>query len=320
MHAGVERQPIDRMLVPLDGSAAAEAALPFAALIPSRLVYLLAVEPGEFAYRAGASGADRGETDQAAGTRHVREYLRRAAEPFHHQGREVETIVFGGDPAERILEAAADVDLIVMATHGRGAVGRALFGGVADGVARRASAPTLVVRADEHPAAAPTVTRIVVPLDGSALAEEALPHAARLGAVLGVGLHLVRVAEAHLVWDTMAASALVTAAYEDALTAARREATAYLADRIRAVGGLGLPVSSEVRTGGPAAELLAALEPGDLVAMTSHGRGGVRRWLAGSVAEILVREAAAPVLLVRAGVAPASATAPREEQSATVAD
>jgi nucleotide-binding universal stress UspA family protein len=62
-----------------------------------------------------------------------------------------------------------------------------------------------------------------------------------------------------------------------------------------------VPAGTELRTGQPAPELLAALRPGDLVVLTPHGRGGVRRWLLGSVAEKLVRLAPAPVLLVRNG-------------------
>jgi nucleotide-binding universal stress UspA family protein len=62
----------------------------------------------------------------------------------------------------------------------------------------------------------------------------------------------------------------------------------------------GIEVTAEVRDGSPAAEILAFTVPGDLVVMTTHGRGGIRRWLLGSVAEKIVRTASVPVLLIRA--------------------
>jgi nucleotide-binding universal stress UspA family protein len=81
----------------------------------------------------------------------------------------------------------------------------------------------------------------------------------------------------------------------------RRQAETYLAAQVTRLRDRDLAATGETRTGIPAGELLAAVKPGDLVVVTTHGRGGVRRWLLGSVAEKLVRLASAPVLLVRAG-------------------
>ena len=284
----------DRILIPLDGSESGEASLPYADLIPSRLVYLLCVE----AAATGGAGRMRPVPAQPA-----RAYLERIAARFRRQGREVETIVLTGDPVERILETAADVDLIVMATHGRGAVGRALRGGVADAVARQASAPALVVRAAGRAVGASPVTRLVVPLDGSTLAEEALPVALQLGEQLGVGVHLVRVVEPPLIWEAVASGSLPGGAYDGTFAGQMQVATTYLDDTARRIADRQVDVTTEARYGGPAPELLSTLTTGDLVVMTSHGRGGIARWFVGSVAEALVREAPVPVLLVQSGLA-----------------
>lgn len=169
-----------------------------------------------------------------------------------------------------------------MATRGRGAVGRALLGSVADHVARHAPAPTLLVRGTS-PQAAPMLARIVVLLDGSERAA-ALPVAARWGGALGVRAHLVRVVDA--------STQLAT---EEEV---RREA-AYLNEQVRRLSAYDTVATSEVLTGPTVRALLEAIGPADLVVMTTRGRGGLRRALLGSVAERLVREAAGPVLLIR---------------------
>jgi nucleotide-binding universal stress UspA family protein len=289
----------ERILVPLDGSAAAEAALAFAELIPSRTVRLLTVEPDA----AGPMLASAPEVEAWREARRVegQAYLERAGEGLRRQGREVETEVAFGDPAEQIVGAAAAVDLVMMGSHGRGAGGRVAYGSVADRVARHAPAPVLVVRGGTQPAALPPLTRVVVPLDGSARAEAALPTATALADLLGVPVHLVRVLEEDVLRATVQAGAAAAAAYAAAQEATRRQADAYLADEARRLRDQDVAAGTELRTGQPAPELLAALRPGDLVVLTPHGRGGVRRWLLGSVAEKLVRLAPAPVLLVRNG-------------------
>ena len=287
----------DRMLVPLDGSAAAETALAIAELIPSQRVRLLQVESdtrGPMLVDAHDADAWRAGREASA-----RAYLDRSADGLRRQGREVEPAFAFGDPASRIIAAATDVDLVVMATQGRGAGGRALFGSVADRVARHAPTATLLVRGGARPAAAPPLARIVVPLDGSPVAERAVDAAADVAGPLGLPLHLVRVVEGDTVRASVQAGTRAAAAYARVQEALKREAEAYLAAWVRRLRNRDLAATAEVRTGEPAVELLGAVSAGDLVAMTTHGRGGVRRWLLGSVAEKLVRLAPGPVLLVR---------------------
>jgi nucleotide-binding universal stress UspA family protein len=142
---------------------------------------------------------------------------------------------------------------------------------------------------------APGYRRIVVPLDGSALAEQAVPHAEALGQLTGAPLHLVRVLD-----STQFGSFDGTKARQLWLNNERSVARNYLERLEQNLRDRQLTVTVEYRLGSPAQELLAILHPGDLLVMTTHGRSGVARWLLGSVAEAVVRRATVPVLLVRA--------------------
>jgi nucleotide-binding universal stress UspA family protein len=279
----------DLILVPLDGSEAAEAALAVAELIPSTRVRFLTVE------------SDLSDLTAICATEpDCQAYLERVAEPLRRQGREVETVVTFGDPTREIVTSAAAADLIVMGSHGRGAVGRLALGSIADHVARHAPAPTLIVRGGRRPATAIPLTRIIVPLDGSALAEQALPVAIALADTMGLPVHLVRVVDFDPVRGTVEAGVVVAKAYAKSQAAIIRLAETYLAEQVQRLRNKDVATTSELRTGTPASELLDAIHEGDLVVLTTRERGSIQRWFLGSVAAELVRRAAGPVLLVRA--------------------
>ena len=135
--------------------------------------------------------------------------------------------------------------------------------------------------------------KILVTLDGSETAEEILPHIQALSGSDGE-VHLLRVAMAHTLpgVDPTDAQAKVVREGEDYLKAVE--------DRLKQTG---IKVESHVRYGHPAEEILDHIEHRDvdLIAMTTHGRSGVGRWLMGSVAEKVVRSCPIPVLVVRSG-------------------
>jgi nucleotide-binding universal stress UspA family protein len=144
--------------------------------------------------------------------------------------------------------------------------------------------------------------QIMVPLDGSELAERALPCAERLGAATGATLHLVHVVELAppLTWPF--APAYVPANVHDDLVAREtQQATEYLDKMRERVAASGVHVRTEQMIGYAAATLLDyERDTGiDLVVMCSHGRTGLARFALGSVAEHLLRHGTAPVLLVR---------------------
>ena len=121
--------PIDRVLVPLDGSSNAEAALSWLETIPAREILLLRVCP-----------------DDAARTDEITGYLAEVAARLTAPGRMVRTSVTVGSPAEEIVGAAENADLVMMCTQGAGGGGRRVYGSVADRVSRHAPVPTLLLR------------------------------------------------------------------------------------------------------------------------------------------------------------------------------
>jgi nucleotide-binding universal stress UspA family protein len=297
----------ERILVPLDGSETAEAALAYVALLPSERVRLLAVE---------CDRADLSAVCTAA--RDCKAYLEVIAAPLREQGRDVDTLVTFGNPAEQILALAAAADLVVMGSHGHGGVKRFVLGSVADEVARHAPVPVMVVRGGLGSPMVARVTRIIVPLDGSELAEQAVPVAAAMAADIGVPVHLLRVLDIDALRATVQAGSHAAAAYMRTQEEIQRYAEEYLAEQAQHLRNRDLPATAEVLTGSPAVTLLDAIRPDDLVVMTTHGRGGVRRWLLGSIADKLVRAAAAPVLLVRAnGPEPTASVEPRASVGAS---
>ncbi len=143
--------------------------------------------------------------------------------------------------------------------------------------------------------------RIIVPLDGSELAELALPHAVRMAELSDAPIHLVRVIDVTRTERRGALGfGLEVATDNRAWMTDEATAMAYIRAIERRLRERGLDVTAEVRRGTIAREICAASNLGDLIVMASHGRGGVTRWFVGSVAEDVVRQANVPVLLVRA--------------------
>ena len=146
--------------------------------------------------------------------------------------------------------------------------------------------------------------RIVVSLDGSALAEAALPHALQMARLTRAPLHIVRVVDASVAYSTygtygtygMAGGYMPMA---DMFEEDRRTAAEYLESTQSRLADDVVSVTTELRDGQVAREIVAATAEHDLLVMTSHGRGGLERWFMGSVAEEVTRHATVPVLLIR---------------------
>jgi nucleotide-binding universal stress UspA family protein len=317
---------ISTVLVPLDGSPVAEQAIPYAqALLPdggagvflrvvpeldpllTELVWTLESEPTSTEIATAEAELER--VKARVGDIPVR----------------WTTEVASGDPAEEILEEISRhrSDLVAMTTHGRGALGRVAFGSVADRVSRESPVPVLLVRA--HPDGLPMVTadirRLIAPLDGSALAEASLPLVVDLAKRLGIPVHLVRALNLAAVLTPLVdgGGLLVSPSpevYEQMTAAVERDARVYLTAVVTHLEDEGVAATWDVLEGSPFFAIANATETGDLLVTTSHGRGGVLRWLLGSVAEKLVRESPVPVLLVPSasrgtGTAPADADGDR---------
>jgi nucleotide-binding universal stress UspA family protein len=219
-----------------------------------------------------------------------------------------------GDPAQVIFESAEThhADLIVLCSHGRSTLGRWVLGSVADHLTRHAPMPVLLLR--EHGSIPPQsadlehLFRVLVPLDGSELAEEALLPAIRLATTLAApqpaGLHLTMVVEAA---DIMARPQLPEARVVDnarryllrlteRIQAEHAQVTTTWSVRVDADVASGI---LKVAEGGEDAEGSSPFGGCDVIAMTTHGRTGFARWAVGSVTERLLHTPRFPILIVR---------------------
>ena len=143
--------------------------------------------------------------------------------------------------------------------------------------------------------------RIIVPLDGSELAEQALAEAAKLAKVTGAPLFLLRVVDfTRLESYGPYGLAMEYASFEPVLEEEERVSREYLQAQAEQLAEEGLEVETGVVRGTVSRAIVGASIPGDLIVMASHGRGGVTRWLLGSVAEDVVRHSQVPVHLIRA--------------------
>jgi nucleotide-binding universal stress UspA family protein len=291
-----------RILVPLDGSAQAEEALRVAQALAMRLgawlVLLHAAPlPGE------ETGAAQAELDLEAHVERLRE-----------QGCDAEAVVRYDRPARSILRSARveHADLIVLAPQQRAGLERLLHRSVTAGVIPHARVPVLVVPPTASAGGSPTLLtapegRILVPLDGSALAEQAVLAAIGLARALGQRLLLVNVVSPLPLAGPIPESMTLAA---HAQFDRESEAHTYVAAvRSLITSETPLKVQTSVAVGDPRVELprIAQSHHVSLIAMTTHGRSGLARFLFGSVAIAVSQRSPVPVLIV-----PASATLPEQ--------
>jgi nucleotide-binding universal stress UspA family protein len=264
---------------------------------------LAVVDIAEMAAYIPAEHAQRIEKLIAEGVRRQETYLERVAKSFPG---EVRCAVGKGRAAEAIIEkgAADGAALIAMATHGRSGITRWLLGSVAEKVLRGGANALLLVRAAEQGNAdgAAALKSVIVPLDGSELAERALPVVAELVNKLRLGVVLFR-AYSLPYSEYAGGDGYYGIDFRKLTTEVREEAWEYLEKKSDELKKLGVEnVSSVAKDGLGADEIikLARETPQSLIAMCSHGRSGVTRWVLGSVTETVVRHCDRPVLIIRA--------------------
>ncbi|HEX2280817.1 MAG TPA: universal stress protein [Thermomicrobiales bacterium] len=295
------------IVVPLDESEISETAIPlakaFAADSGASVLLVSVVDVStEFASWLGDSTDAEDLQRERARTQ---EYLDGVASRF--DGANVQTIVRAGRPEVEILDVLDETaePIVVMSSHGRSGFNRVLVGSVAGRIVSGADCPVVVVRATDDGKRAPdmdSIDTILVPLDGSTFAEYALEAAQESLASKKLQIHLVRIPET-VTWATTpgmtgAASYQMIDTYMEAST---EEATAYLTEVAGRLKERGHSVNWEVRHGVIADEIAAAADEHkvDLVVIATHGRTGFRRIVMGSVAERVLHEASAPLMMVR---------------------
>jgi nucleotide-binding universal stress UspA family protein len=301
------------ILVPLDGSALAEQVLPYVrylATIRNAQIQLLRVisdadKEALLAHEDVLLARGRGPalTRQARERRvwqrltaHAKSYLAAQATQLSAVGLAVAAKVCTGHPAEMIMQMAAECgsDLIVMATHGYSGVTRWLLGSVADKVVQAASVPVLLVRGTAPPGY--RIRRLLVPLDGSALACQALPFTIQLATRCHAEIVLLQAIPPTI--GTYPYVVLPAGVREMLHLQAVRELRE-VADDLQQRGLIATPLV----TGGEPAEVIvetAAQQHVDLIVMATHGYSGIKRWALGSVADKVAHAARTPLVLIRA--------------------
>ncbi|MEO8285230.1 MAG: universal stress protein [Chloroflexota bacterium] len=310
----------ERILVPLDGSPAAEAAIPHAAtlaLVTSSVLRIVRVvqrgffDPSEM---TRTTASDYGHELHMADVRDAADYLATVDRRLEGEGVEVESAVLEGDPAQTLIHHAESdpaITMLAMTTHGRSGPGRWPLGSVTERVLANIEKPLLLVHPEGGIRIPPVYTYhlIVVPLDGSLLAESALDNARLLACSTGAALLLVAVVPSPDDIGRLPGGVHLPVSL-DAWQAEVEEISCYLRRTARDMCGQvsGLAVQVRVVAGHPADAIIDMSDRtrADLIVMSTHGKGAqlskggqAHTWL-GSVALRVVQGAHAPVLLLRA--------------------
>lgn len=290
----------ERILVPLDGSDAAEIVFPYVVENAANFA------SGIFLVRVSESASPVICRDCTAYLDSARLKLQSALERWGmHPGVQLQTQLLTGNPAVEILKYAGEIDARLIAVASRGASGEGPWplGNIAAKILGASSIPVLLVRkpADGSKIIEKRlVKRILAPLDGSTLGEAAIPFITELADKTGAEIVLFRVIEPFNVFfgSTSDITWNYIGIFEDN---ARIPVVNYLERVKKSLSGSHLIISTATGEGQPAVQIIdyAQLNGADLIAMSTHGRSGIGRWVFGSVAEKVLHSGDQPVLVVR---------------------
>ena len=292
---------IKTILIALDGSELAEQAIPIASAVAAEhaaeVVLATAIVQHD-GWRDRPVDREGEQKEQAAAAA----YLRRLRRQLQKRGIQLRAVRVERGRPHVVIDAIAGeegADLITMTTHGRSGFARWVMGSVADKVLQTSRRPVLLVAAREDGQEGEVqLKRILVPLDGSPLAEAALPFVQDLARGLHASLLLERV--------ILPTAALYPGEFVPSAGAVLNEmevaAGEYLKGVAKRIERQGITVKTNVEIGYPAETILyAAKQAGaDLIALSTHGRSGPARWIMGSVADAVIRHSDRPCLVVPA--------------------
>src|SRR5262245_37657921 len=278
------------VMVPLDGSPSAEAALPWAVHLAKRLngsLRLVGVHAPPAVLLDGETLVGSVVPDESV-RRQETDYFANVQCLLKPTGVSVAADLLDGGVVSSLADYARNLKpaWIVMMSHGRGPVARFFLGETASEFVRRSPCPVLLVHpAGEpvNPVATPALRRVLVPLDGSDGAERMLGPAAEFAKALGADVTL-----------------LMALARIPDMPAAKAEA--YLQQKMTALQAKTLNAGTRIVPQGDAADVIVAeadANPGMIVALATHGRGGLAKLVWGSVTEDVVRRTKAPVLVFK---------------------
>ena len=143
-------------------------------------------------------------------------------------------------------------------------------------------------------------TRIILPLDGSATSEAALPAAIEQAKAFKIPVHILRVVDTQVLEQASgSAAAFNYSMIGEMFEEESNDAKSYVEDMVKRLKAEGIEATYDVRVGPVASTILDVVKEGDMIVMGSHGRSGLKRWVVGSIAEDVIRKSDVPVLLVR---------------------
>lgn len=293
------------IVVPLDGSGLAEQAIPYAQAIAKAYkarVKLLRVlesvhaqlvvpEPGLF------TGKLAERFHQAA-----EDYLEAKAKTLRDDGIAVSTSVKSGLPADEIIKLAGNDPsaIVVMSARGKSGIVSWLLGSVTTKVLHRGTPNVIVVPVEKAPGRIQKISTLIVPLDGSINAEQAIPHAASLAKAMKLKLVLMQAAPAESIFEGLPG---VSERQASRILEENKERSNLYLDKVESrLKNQGISdISKTVSMGYPADSIseLAGKSKGALVVMTAHGKSSTGTWLLGSVTDKMVRRSTSPVLVIR---------------------
>lgn len=313
------------ILVPLDGSAMAERILPYvrllAPLLNAQVRLFQVIAPREVRYDNGLISTllisygiqPKVEEEELQRQRahdamilQAEGYLDLMAQPLRKAGIKVEVEVALGSVGKLVVEAAQqpDVSLVAMVTHGYGDLAHWPLGSITDKVVHATTTPVLVLRGDNDAPQTddPSIERILVPLDGSKLAKQALPLATELAERLHANIELLEVITPLLELPHARRASQYVQPSDQALDELHDLAIQELAVIAETLEKHDIQATPNVEIGHAAETIVdeAQRKHIDLIVMATHGYGGLRRWALGSVAHKVLQAATVPLLLVRA--------------------
>ena len=282
-----------KIVVPLDGSRLAERVLPWAKFLAGSLHL-----PADLLHVN-----DRETVAPSVYPAQGRDYLKGVAATFLASIK-VNCCVESGNAAEVIIDRASKdpAALITMATHGRSGAKRWLLGSVAQKVLQGSINPLLLIHPndDARPVGETNLSTLILPLDGSHLAEKTFPHVMYLATCLKLDVVLIRTYTLPTAGYFMA-TGISPPALGEIGARLQQEVTEYLQSKSEQLQAEGVQKVSFVVVEGTGPEEiidLARKTPQSLVAMSSHGRSGMGRWVLGSVTDRVVSYSGGPVLVI----------------------
>lgn len=302
------------LLVPLDGSDLSEWSLPLAARVAratgAQLHLARVHERYEPEHLIGNSSFQWEGLDLEEYDGHHRDdesdYLASVTERLEGDGIVVDARLLDGDPAERLAGYAEEVhsDLIVITSHGRSGVRRAWLGSVTDAMVRRTHLPLLILHPGEKRALYAgdrDIGHIVVALDGSSASESGLGPACDLALASGARITLV-----HVISDPSGFGPRIMTFRPDRLRPEPDRTLSYLEAVAEDVRAIGVDTTVYASRGNRPAATIAGMArdlDADVIALATHGYGGVKRTILGSVTDKLLKSTHMPLLVVRPPVA-----------------